>query len=221
MLDAPVASCAECPLGAQSVCAFVPRKLTAGTQLWQQGEVPGELVFIKRGLLARSAIDPAGRELATAVRGPRSLLGVEALRGQPARASMEALTDATVCAATPATVRQSTGMMDSGHGHLPAQSANTRALWQLTVDELLRVERDFELRCGSAASRVARFILVSGGLIASGGRGAFSKRHVAALLDLRPETVSRCLRTFASAGLIVSGRAVRILDAPGLQELVG
>lgn len=211
MLDAAITSCAECSLGAEGACPFVPRKVAAGTALWQQGEVPRELLFVKRGLLARSTSDAAGRELGTGVRGPRSLLGVEALRGQAARASIEALTDAIVCAATPQTLRQSTG----------AQSATTRALWQLTVDELLRVERDFELRCGAAASRVARFILLSGGLIVSGRRGAFSKRHVAALLDLRPETVSRCLRAFASDGLIAPGLEVRIIDAPGLQEIAG
>ncbi len=219
MIDAPVASCVECPLGAQGACAFIPRKVAAGTQLWPQGDVPREVLFVKRGLLARSVIDASGQELATAVRGPRSLLGVEALRGQPARASIEALTDAVVCAASPAAVRQSTGLMDSGSSHSAGQAANARNLWQLTLDELLRVERDGELRSGSATSRVARFLLLGGGLIVSGGHGAFSKRHVAALLGLRPETMSRCLRGLASADLIETGREVRILDEPGLREL--
>ena len=88
MLDAPIPSCTECPLGATGGCAFIPRKLPAGTQLWPQGEVPRELVFVKSGLLALSATDSAGQELGAAVRGPRSLLGFESLRGLAARSSL-------------------------------------------------------------------------------------------------------------------------------------
>lgn len=219
MLDAPVASCSECPLGAHGACAFIPRKVTAGTQLWQQGEVPRDVLFIKRGLLAMTATDSAGQELGAAVRGPRALVGLEALRHQPARATLEALTDAVVCTATPATVLQCTGRQ--GIGSSDQQAANTAALWQLTLDELLRVERDGELRSGPANSRVARFLLVSGELIASGHHGPFSKRHVAALLGLRPETFSRCLRALHDAGLIASGREVRVLDEAGLREVAG
>jgi CRP/FNR family transcriptional regulator, cyclic AMP receptor protein len=208
MLDAPVTACSECPLSTQGTCAFVPRKLAAGAQLWPQGEVPREVLFIKRGVLAMSATDASGQELGAAVRGPRSLLGLEALRGQPARASVAALTDAVVCSASPAAVKQCAS----------GEPANVSALWQLTLDELMRVERDGELRSGSAVSRVARFILVSGGVIASGQKGPFSKRHVAALLGLRPETMSRCLRQLEQDGLITSGSEVRILDEARLRS---
>ena len=200
MLDAPIASCTECPLGGSGGCAFIARRVPAGTQLWLQGEVPAELVLVKSGLLAMSATDSAGQELGAAVRGPRSLLGFESLRGQQARASVEALTDTVVCTSA----------------RLPASAS---ALLQLTVDELLRAGRDGDLRSGSAVSRVARFVLDSGSLIASGQHAPFSKRHVAALLGLRPETMSRCLRALKNAGVIASDRDVRILDEPRLREL--
>lgn len=221
MIDASVSSCLECPLGAHGACVFIPRKVPAGTQLWPQGEVPRELLFVKWGLLARVSIDVDGNEVASSVRGPRSLLGMESLRGQPARASVAALTEAVVCAASPLTVRQSTGLHSPAARQPTVHEANTRALWQLTLDELLRVERDGELRGGTAASRVARFILLGGGLMVSGRAGAFSKRHVAALLGMRPETMSRCLRTLSSQGLIASGQEVRILDLAGLKEVAG
>lgn len=156
--------------------------------------------MVKSGLLAMSATDSAGQELGAAVRGPRSLLGFESLRGQQARASVEALTDTVVCTSA----------------RLPASAS---ALLQLTVDELLRAGRDGDLRSGSAVSRVARFVLDSGSLIASGQHAPFSKRHVAALLGLRPETMSRCLRALKNAGVIASDRDVRILDEPRLREL--
>lgn len=218
MLDAPVHTCSECPLGSSGDCAFIPRRVPAGTQLWPQGDVPRELIFVKSGLLAMSSTDASGQELGTAVRGPRSLLGFESLRGQAARASVDALTDVAVCAATPTTVRQRTGLQASGYGPSASLAASASALLQLTLDELLRVERDGDLRTGSAVSRVARFILSSGGLIASGQQAPFSKRHVAALLDLRPETMSRCLKALKTAGAIGPGRDVAILDEPMLRE---
>ena len=205
-------------MGPNSGCAFVPRKVSVGTQLWSQGEVPSELIFVKSGLLAMSATDSAGQELGAAVRGPRSLLGFESLRGQMARASVETLTDAVVCSATPVTVRQRTGLQGTGFGSSAELAASASALLQLTLDELLRVERDGDLRSGSAVSRVARFILSSGALIASGQHAPFSKRHVAALLGLRAETMSRCLRQLKTAGVITSGRQVRILDEARLRE---
>lgn len=218
MLELPVASCPECPLGSSGRCAFVPRKVPAGTQLWPQGEVPPELVFVKSGLLASSATDAAGQELGAAVRGPRSLLGFEALRSQPSRAAVEALTDTVVCSATATTVKQHAGLNGSGFGESAEIAQSASALLQLTLDELLRVERDGDLRSGSALSRVARFVMSWGNLIASGQHAPFSKRHVATLLGLRPETLSRCFRALKAAGVISDGRDVRVLDAVRLEQ---
>lgn len=219
MLEEPVGKCLDCPLGANGDCAFAPRTLPAGAQLWLQGEVPNELIFVKSGLLGVSTTDLAGLELGTGVRGPRSLLGFESLRAQPARASVESLTEAVVCWATPAAVHQRAGLYGVGSGPIQDIAFNAAALLQLTLDELLRVERDGDLRSGSALSRVARFILSSGALIASGQHAPFSKRHVAALLGLRPETMSRCLRALKTAKLITAGREVRVLDEARLREL--
>jgi CRP-like cAMP-binding protein len=193
--------------------------VTAGTQLWQQGEVPPELVFVKSGLLASSATDSAGQELGASVRGPRSLLGFESLRGQPARAAVEALADTVVCTATPTTLRQHTGLQGSGYGDAAELAANASAMLQLTLDELCRIERDGDLRSGSAISRVARFISSYGDLIASGQQAPFSKRHVATLLGLRAETLSRCLRQLKTTGVIGEGPGIQVLDAPKLEQL--
>lgn len=216
MLELPVASCPECPLGTSGRCAFVPRKVPAGTQLWPQGEVPPELVFVKSGLLASSATDASGQELGAAVRGPRSLLGFEALRGQPSRSAVEALTDTVVCSATATTVKQQAGL--HGVSDPGDVGPNASALLQLALDELLRVERDGDLRSGSALSRVARFVMSWGNLIASGQHAPFSKRHVATLLGLRPETLSRCFRALKTAGVISDGRDVRVLDMARLEQ---
>ncbi len=219
MIEHPISSCSDCPMHTNGSCAFVPRKVPAGTQLWAQGEVPREALFVKSGVLALTASDSAGQELGAAVRGPRSLLGLESLRGDPARASLQALTDTVVCGAAPATVRRSTGLQGAGFGAPEALAANAASLLQLTLDELARQEQDAALQRGTALSRVAHFILKGGPLIASGRQAPFSKRHVAALIGLRPETLSRCLRELESAGVITGGRKISVLDEARLREI--
>ena len=219
MLDSPaVPSCLECPLGAFGGCAFTSRRVARGTQLWSQGEVPPEVIFVKSGVLGLSTSDASGAEVATAVRGPRSLLGFEALRGQSASSSMEALTDSVVCMASPLTVWQNAGLRSSGAAGSPHSAASTNALFQLTLDELLRLGRDSERRSGSAMARVARFLGEHGDLITTRRHAPFSKRHVASLLGLRPETFSRCLRVLEAAGVISRGPDLRVLDSSRLQD---
>lgn len=207
MLRDSVRNCEECPLGPTTACRFKPKKLEAGTQAWGQGDDELPLLFVKEGVLGVSASDAEGRELMAGVRGPRSMLGLEALRDQPARATVVALTEATVCSATPRTLKPQLSLSE------------TTTLLDFALDELTQATRDADLRTGPALSRVARFLLRYGSLLAPGRRAPFSKRHVAALLDVRPETMSRCLRTLAEAGLITSTRAVGVKDAVKLESV--
>lgn len=162
-----------------------------GAQLWEQGAPGVALAFVKEGLFALSAVDSEGRELLAGVRGPSSMLGLESLSRVPARTQVVALTDATVC---------------STREPLEAPAALSFAL-----DELSQVTRDAELRVGTVLSRVARFLLRYGELLAPRQRGPFSKRHVALLLALRAETFSRALRQLIDAGVVSSTLEVRSL----------
>lgn len=158
----------------------------------EQGAPQVALAFVKDGLFGLSATDAEGRELLVGVRGPNSMLGLESLSHAPARAQVVALTDATVC---------------STLEPLDAEQA-----LQFALDELSQVTRDAELRVGSALSRVARFLLRYGPLLAPRRRGPFSKRHVALLLGLRAETFSRALRRLIDGGLMSSSLEVRSLS---------
>lgn len=206
MLRPTVPSCAVCALGATGSCRFKPRTVAAGTQLWLQGAERPPLLFVKDGVLSVSTTDGSGRELAAGVRGPQSMLGLESVRGEPARAAVATLTRATVCSLPPGTL-----------GYPEPREAAT--LLDFALDELAETARDAELRAGPALSRVARFFLRSAELLAPGRRAPFSKRHVAALLDVRPETMSRCLRTLEEAKVISTGRAVRVLDPARLEAI--
>jgi CRP-like cAMP-binding protein len=217
MLATPVNGCADCPLNSNGRCPFVSKKLSAGSSLWNQGDVPRDVVFVKDGLISVTSADAMGHEVMSAVRGPRSLVGFEALRVQPSRGTVDAITDAQVCTADAAAVRQWAGLDGGTSAREAAVSASS--LLTLALDELDRMVRDIDLRSGPALSRVARFLLASSKLIDAGRQAPFSKQHVAQLIGIRAETMSRCLKKLQTAGIIESGRAVRIRDPERLAEV--
>lgn len=169
--------------------------------MWMQGDVPREVLYVREGLVSLSSTEPSGSESLSAVRGPRSLLGAEALSARPAHSSVEALTDVTVCA-TPATRLQEW----VGPGN-PAG-----AMMRLLVDEHSRNARDLNLRSGPSMARLARFLLEFARLVDAGRKAPFSKQHVARILGMRAETLSRCLRQLVDFGIIESGRQVKVKD---------
>ncbi len=205
MLRDAVHGCDECPLGPARTCRFTPRTLPPGGQALRQGEAAPPLLFVKAGVLGVSATDTEGRELLTGVRGPRSMLGFEALRDEASRTTAVALTGATVCSAA---------TFDP-----PLSRAEQATLLGFALDELAQAGRDADLRSGPALSRLARFLLRYGELLAPKRRAPFSKRHVAALLDMRPETLSRCLRVLADAGLVSARAQVRVKDSARLEAV--
>lgn len=219
MLDQPVHECTECPLNSNGRCPFVTRKVNAGTPLWNQGDVPREVVFVKDGLLSITSSDSTGHEVMSAVRGPRALLGFEGLRVQPSRGAVDAITDAQLCTADASVVRQWAGLdATTSPQRDNASGTSASSLLSLALDELDRTARDLDLRSGPALARVARFLLASAKLIDAGRQAPFSKQHVAQLLGIRAETMSRCLKKLQTAGIIESGRTVKIRDAEKLAE---
>ena len=148
MLDQPVHECSECPLNSNGRCPFVTRKLSAGSSVWGQGDVPREVIFVKDGLLSISSSDATGHEVMSAVRGPRTLLGFEALRIQPSRGAVDAITDATVCTADASLVRQWAGL----DGAANQQRENTATLNFCTQCGRPLGQRDaFCRQCGAEA----------------------------------------------------------------------
>jgi CRP-like cAMP-binding protein len=181
------------------------------------------MVFVKEGLISVTSSDATGHETNSAVRGPRALLGFEALRGQPARGAVDTLTEVQVCSAEPAQVRHWAGLAEGSMStSLPDNNQTSgTSLLLLTLDELDRTARDADLRSGPALARLARFLLASARLIEAGKQAPFSKQHVAQLLGIRAETMSRCLKKLQTSGIIESGRTIRIRDEQRLTEIAG
>jgi CRP-like cAMP-binding protein len=197
--------CSSCVLNAQGSCPFVPKAVPAGTTLWMQGDVPGEVLFVREGLLSQSASEPSGSETMSAVRGSHALLGLEAVQSLPSGVTVETLTDATVCVAEVPVLQRWLG------GPSPAN-----AMLGLALEEISRSSRELTMRSGPSLARVARFLLDFAKLIDAGRQAPFSKQHVARLLGMRAETLSRCLRQLVDDGLIESGRHVKVRDAERL-----
>ncbi len=218
MFSAPVKACSECPLRSSGRCPFVMRKVEAGTTLWSQGDIPQQVAFVREGLLSMQASGVNGTEVISAVRGARAMVGFEGLRSQPARASVETLVETELCVGDARDVRAWAGLdpaTSDNRSPIPIASP----LLNLALEELDRAALDLDLRSGPAVSRLARFLLASANLIASGRQAPFSKQHVAHLLGIRPETLSRCFKALQVAGCIESGRTIRLVDQVKLKAV--
>jgi CRP-like cAMP-binding protein len=195
-------------------CRFVQRKISAGELLFEQGDVPSEVTFVQKGTVALTAKDASGASWWNGVRGPRSLIGIEAIQGRPARAKAQVVTDSEICSADPIALKVQ--LDASAAGGLSEVAA---ALLPLLLDELDRRSEEMQGRSGSALARVARFILEHSEVVAGGQRGPFSKRHVASMLGIRPETMSRCLAALTREGVITADRTVTVNDRARLEAI--
>lgn len=195
-------------------CQFVPKKISAGEQLFAQGEVPAEVLFIQKGTVALTAKDGSGASWWNGVRGPRSLLGLEAIQGRPARAKAVVVIDSEICSADPVALKV---QVEAGAGG--GKSELAAALVPLLLEELDRRSEEMQGRSGSALARVARFILEHSEMVSGGQRGPFSKRHVASMLGIRPETMSRCLAALSRDGVITADRNVTVTDRARLEAI--
>lgn len=206
MLASPITDCRRCPLGAASSdpCPFTPVRLKAGAVVGGQGAA-ASLAFVCDGLVSVAAADPDGVERGVALRGPGSLLGLEALFGGSPTHEVRALVATRVCVLDARDAKRWLGP-----GHSPAL-----ALAVLALREIREHHADAGRRRGNGTTRLARLLLDHPKVSTLG----VPKQALAAALGMRPETFSRCLRRLVDAGL-VEPRSGRVRDAKRLAALV-
>src|SRR3954468_10462423 len=101
MFTHPMSHCRSCPVGlaAQGRCPFTPTHVPAGAVLCSQGEQPPATHWLRAGTALLASSDGAGVERAVSLRGPRSLLALEAMRGAASPVEIRALTALDLCSA--------------------------------------------------------------------------------------------------------------------------
>lgn len=198
----PITSCGDCTLGqaaGEKRCNFAPVTLHSGTALCAQGEQSRAVYFVKAGLVSLSATSAGGVELMLMVRGPASLLCVEAMRGQTSPYEVRALSRVRLCGLAGEEMKRWIGPLRS-----PAQ-----AVLELLLDECRTQRAEVNFREGSCLSRVARFALAYASFLAE-RPDAVRKQVLARMLGMRPETLSRCLTRLERLGAIDASHGVRV-----------
>ena len=201
-----VSDCSSCPVlaGGGRRCAFTPCAFPAGSLVIAEGEASDRIYFVRQGLLA---LGPRSPGAALSLRGPRSLLGIEALRGERAPVEVWALTAVRLCALA----------VDRLPEWVEPGGAPARAMVELLADDVAHRAREQRLLQGPALSRLARLLLL---VHAAPEPPRLEKQLLARLIGLRPETFSRNLRRLADDGLI-DALSTEVLDPPALARLAG
>jgi CRP-like cAMP-binding protein len=198
----PITSCTECTLGqaaGEKRCNFAPVTLPSGTALCTQGERSRAVYFVKAGLVSLSAASASGAEEILMVRGPASLLCVEAMRGHSSPYEVRALTRVRLCSLPAEEMKRWIGPLRS-----PAQ-----AVLDLLLEESGAQRAEVNFREGSCLRRVARFALAYAEFLAE-RPDAVRKEVLARMLGMRPETLSRCLTRLERLGAIDASHGVRV-----------
>lgn len=196
--------CLSCGIGlatAPGPCAFRPLSLKAGTLVLLQGEVSEHVWLLKRGLVLASSVDEAGDEISCGVRGPGTLLGLESIIGRAAAFDAWAVDDLDVCRLDRAGVERWLGHRGSPMGV---------ALGHALVEAGLRHDERTAVS-GGAVLRVSRFLMTRASLqVGPDEPLRLKQQHLARMLAMRPETLSRALAKLRLAGAIVPGRVIQV-----------
>ena len=213
--DGEVTACTRCPVGIASGvaergrCPFVARKRQAGAVLHVAGDAVERVWFIKSGavLVTRSIDEEQAEGTPWAIRRSGSFLGLEGLVGAGHLESARALTDVTLCGAP----------LEDVEDWVDARRAASRVLLDAALRSGVR-ERPLRGNAdGTAPQRTAAWLLSNASQRFS---GTIPRRVMAGLLGMRPETLSRALRTLAAQGAIRHGRrAVEVLDRAQLRSI--
>jgi CRP-like cAMP-binding protein len=195
-------TCQKCLLGRDG-CRFDEQSHRPGAVLFRQGQVPDAVWYVKSGLVLVSSMDGGGSETSCSLRGPGALLGLETLLGAPVEYEAWALTEVAVC------------RLKSDEVATFARGPLAPALLQLSVEELVRRQRERIGIRGRAVARLARFLLSA--------PGPFEVEHqvLARMLGMRAETFSRALAQLESSGAVADRRTMSIADPVLLKQMAG
>jgi len=165
-------------------------------------------MLVQSGDVILRSVSAAGDESALGLRGPGTLLGIEAVTHQTSAVEARTVTDTVLCTIDPDVFRRWVA---------PGQTA-AGAVLEYAVRETGQLRAERAALSGEAPARVARFLLER---FESTGheRLEVSQRLLASVLGIRPETLSRAISSFRREGALAPGRGLVIADAGRLREL--
>ncbi len=207
-----VNECAACSLGRASnpgPCPFHDVHRPAGTILLQQGEPPACVWFVRHGTVLITSVSESGDETFCALRGPGSMLGMEALRGRPTDYEAWALSDVVMCRLDTANFRSWVGDRGTPMG----------AMLEIALDEAAQRHDERLALAGRSVTRVARFLLERRRIEGCDQPLHVEKQVLARMLGMRAETLSRALHRLRQGGAIADERHVRVVDPDALAQL--
>lgn len=188
---------------------FRVARRAAGAFVLRRGAPAEDVYCIRSGRVRLSIMDASGTERTCAMRGPGSLLGLEALLGLRSLFDVRMDIDGQVGVITPARFERWIG----------DNSDHALALVRHVVGEEMKLAVERNLLDGSAASRLARFLFELETNRFLNAWSGVRRQDVAKLLGMRPETLSRAIREFRRKG-IVDAR-LRVLDSRAIRRLAG
>lgn len=175
----------------------------AGSVLQHHGSRIETIQQVRSGRVKLSVADASGAERAYSLRGPGSFIGLEGMLGLPAQLDGHVAVTAEL-----AIIK-----LDAFERWLDEIELPPRMLAKHLLAEQVRVTAERALSDGSSEARAARFALerktnpyLSAWLDAP-------RHEVAGLLAMRPETLSRALRTLQDKGMLGPDFEVRDSDA--------
>jgi CRP-like cAMP-binding protein len=162
---------------------------------------------IQSGRVKLAVVDASGSERASTMRGPGSILGLEALLGLPALLDARVDVEGEFAMAEPAAVER----------WLLSGAVPVGAVVKHVIAENVRLTTERLLLDGNAEARAARFLLErETNPLLSAWRDV-ARHEVAGLLSMRPETLSRAIRLLQDRELV--GPALEILNAEELRRI--
>jgi CRP-like cAMP-binding protein len=190
-----------------AVCPFTGTRVEAGATLASEGQVPSQIVFLRRGQVVLSTSAGSGRERSCAVRGPGALLGLDAVLGHELPYEVRALTHVAACTVDPEAFKAWVGPLDSPLG----------LAFRLSLEETARRTGERHAVEGTSVRRLARFLCET----ADQGDGEAPGTPLgvlASILGMRAETLSRALAELREQGILAPGRKICVSDPVALRR---
>ncbi len=189
------------------------RRSTRGQSelVFHRGDPVDRVFYIESGQLLLLVTTAGGEEQVCSLRGAGCLIGLEAFLGLPAQFDVRVVNRAVLHGAE----------VDAFKAWMHKSPERVDAVTFSLAREAARLATERQFVAGPASHRLARFLREreTNPLIAHWRNAPL--HALAGFLAMRPETLSRAIRSLHAEGLIDDGRELKVRDLAGLAAKIG